>query len=463
MERKNAWLSYGESDEKEMEKLAKDYRAFLDAGKTERECVTELVREAEANGYVSLEAKQAAGEKIQPGDKVYAVGMKKIMALFHVGQEPLEKGMNILGAHIDSPRLDVKQNPLYEDTDLAYLDTHYYGGVKKYQWVALPLAIHGVIAKKDGSVVNVTIGEDENDPVVYITDLLIHLAGKQLQKKAAEVIEGENLDILIGSRPLSESTDEKKKEAVKSNVLRILKEKYDVEEEDFLSAELEIVPTGKARDCGLDRSMVAAYGQDDRVCAYTSFVAMMEMDAPKRTSCCLLTDKEEIGSVGATGMQSRFFENTVAELLDGMGCYSDLALRRTLRNSSMLSSDVSAGYDPAYGECFEKKNAAYLGRGIVLNKFTGARGKSGSNDANAEYVAEVRRIFDDHQVAFQTAELGKVDVGGGGTIAYIAALYGMNVIDSGVAVLSMHAPWEVTSKADIYEAKKAYKAFLLDA
>lgn len=463
MERKNAWLSYGESDEKEMEKLAKDYRAFLDAGKTERECVTELVREAEANGYVSLEAKQAAGEKIQPGDKVYAVGMKKIMALFHVGQEPLEKGMNILGAHIDSPRLDVKQNPLYEDTDLAYLDTHYYGGVKKYQWVALPLAIHGVIAKKDGSVVNVTIGEDENDPIVYITDLLIHLAGKQLQKKAAEVIEGENLDILIGSRPLSESTDEKKKEAVKSNVLRILKEKYDVEEEDFLSAELEIVPAGKARDCGLDRSMVAAYGQDDRVCAYTSFVAMMEMDAPKRTSCCLLTDKEEIGSVGATGMQSRFFENTVAELLDGMGCYSDLALRRTLRNSSMLSSDVSAGYDPAYAECFEKKNAAYLGRGIVLNKFTGARGKSGSNDANAEYVAEVRRIFDDHQVAFQTAELGKVDVGGGGTIAYIAALYGMNVIDSGVAVLSMHAPWEVTSKADIYEAKKAYKAFLLDA
>ena len=463
MERKNAWLSYGESDEKEMEKLAKDYRAFLDAGKTERECVTELVREAEANGYVSLEAKQAAGEKIQPGDKVYAVGMKKIMALFHVGQEPLEKGMNILGAHIDSPRLDVKQNPLYEDNGFTYLDTHYYGGVKKYQWVALPLAIHGVIAKKDGSVVNVTIGEDENDPVVYITDLLIHLAGKQLQKKAAEVIEGENLDILIGSRPLSESTDEKKKEAVKSNVLRILKEKYDVEEEDFLSAELEIVPAGKARDCGLDRSMVAAYGQDDRVCAYTSFVAMMEMDAPKRTSCCLLTDKEEIGSVGATGMQSRFFENTVAELLDGMGCYSDLALRRTLRNSSMLSSDVSAGYDPAYAECFEKKNAAYLGRGIVLNKFTGARGKSGSNDANAEYVAEVRRIFDDHQVAFQTAELGKVDVGGGGTIAYIAALYEMNVIDSGVAVLSMHAPWEVTSKADIYEAKKAYKAFLLDA
>ena len=463
MERKNAWLSYGEADETAMEKLAKDYRAFLDAGKTERECVTELVREAEANGYVNLETKLAAGEKIQPGDKVYAVGMKKIMALFHVGQEPLEKGMNILGAHIDSPRLDVKQNPLYEDTDLAYLDTHYYGGVKKYQWVAIPLAIHGVIVKKDGSVVDVVIGEDENDPIVYITDLLIHLAGKQLQKTAAEVIEGENLDILIGSRPLNESTDEKQKEAVKSNVLRILKEKYDVEEEDFLSAELEIVPAGKARDCGLDRSMVAAYGQDDRVCAYTSFVAMMEMEAPKRTSCCLLTDKDEIGSVGATGMQSRFFENTVAELLEGMGVYSDLTFRRTLSNSFMLSSDVSAGFDPAFGECFEKKNTAFLGRGIVLNKFTGARGKSGSNDANAEYVAKVRKIFDDNQVAFQTAELGKVDVGGGGTIAYIAALYGMNVIDSGVSVLSMHAPWEVTSKADIYEAKKAYKAFLLDA
>ena len=463
MERRNAWLSYEEADEKELEKLAKNYRTFLDAGKTERECVLELTREAEAAGYVSLENKLASGEQIKAGDKIYAVGMKKIMAMFHIGQEPIEKGMNILGAHIDSPRLDVKQNPLYEDRDLVYLDTHYYGGVKKYQWVALPLAIHGVIVKKDGTVVNVNVGEDEDDPVVYITDLLIHLAGKQLQKKAAEVIEGENLDILIGSRPLKEEKDEKKKEAVKNNVLRILGEKYGVEEEDFLSAELEIVPAGKARDCGLDRSMVAAYGQDDRVCAYTSFVAMLEMEAPKRTSCCLLTDKEEIGSVGATGMQSNFFENTVAELLEAMGCYSGLALRRTLKNSFMLSSDVSAGYDPAYGECFEKKNAAYLGRGIVLNKFTGARGKSGSNDANAEYVAKVRGIFDDSNVAFQTAELGKVDVGGGGTIAYIAALYGMNVIDSGVAVLSMHAPWEVTSKADIYEAKKAYKAFLENA
>ena len=462
MERKNAWLSYGESDEKEMEKLTKDYRAFLDAGKTERECVTELVREAEANGYVSLEAKQAAGEKIQPGDKVYAVGMKKIMALFHVGQEPLEKGMNILGAHIDSPRLDVKQNPLYEDTDLAYLDTHYYGGVKKYQWVALPLAIHGVIAKKDGSVVNVTIGEDENDPVVYITDLLIHLAGKQLQKKAAEVIEGENLDILIGSRPLSESTDEKKKEAVKSNVLRILKEKYDVEEEDFLSAELEIVPAGKARDCGLDRSMVAAYGQDDRVCAYTSFVAMMEMDAPKRTSCCLLTDKEEIGSVGATGMHSRFFENTVAELVALTEGESELKVRRALANSRMLSSDVSAAYDPMFAEAFEKRSAAFFTKGLAFNKFTGSRGKSGSNDANAEYLARLRKVMDDAGVTYQFAELGKVDVGGGGTIAYIMANYGMEVIDSGVAVLSMHAPYEVSSKADVYEAVKGYRAFLLN-
>ena len=403
-------------------------------------------------------------EQLKAGDKVYAVCMEKMLAMFRMGEEPLSNGMNILGAHIDSPRIDVKQNPLYESEGMAYLDTHYYGGIKKYQWVTLPLAMHGVVVKKDGSVVDISIGEDEDDPVLYITDLLIHLAGKQLQKKAAEVIEGESLDILIGSRPLADLPDDKKKEAVKQNVLKILNEKYGIEEEDFLSAELEIVPAGKARECGLDRSMIAAYGQDDRVCAYTSLAAMLEMnETPKRTGCCLLVDKEEIGSVGATGMQSRFFENSVAELLDGMGCYSELAVRRALRNSSMLSSDVSAGYDPAYSEAFEKKNAAYLGRGIVLNKFTGARGKSGSNDANAEYVARVRKIFDDHDVAFQTAELGKVDFGGGGTIAYIAALYGMEVIDSGVAVLSMHAPWEVTSKADIYEAKKAYKAFLLEA
>lgn len=463
MERRNAWLSYTEAQEQEMEIVAYKYREFLDAGKTERECVTRIVEEAEAAGYQSLEAKLAAGETLKAGDKVYTVGMKKIIALFHIGEEDIETGMNILGAHLDSPRLDIKQNPLYEDTDLAYLDTHYYGGVKKYQWVALPLAMHGVVVKKDGSVVEINIGEAQDDPVLYITDLLIHLAGKQMQKKAAEVVEGENLDILIGSRPLKDVEDEKKKEAVKQNILRILKEKYDMEEEDFLSAELEIVPAGNARDCGLDRSMIAAYGQDDRVCAYTSLLAMLEMEQVKRTSCCLLVDKEEIGSVGATGMQSRFFENAVAELLEGMGVYSEMKLRRTLRNSSMLSSDVSAGYDPAFGEVFEKKNTAYLGRGMVLNKFTGARGKSGSNDANAEYVAKIRAIFDRHEVAFQTAELGKVDIGGGGTIAYIAALYGMNVIDSGVAVLSMHAPWEVTSKADVYEAMRGYRAFLLEA
>ena len=463
MERRNAWLSYNEEQERELEDVASRYRHFLDAGKTERECVTEIVREAEAAGYEALETKLSRGETLKVGDKVYTVGMKKIVSLFHIGEDSLEEGMNILCAHIDSPRLDIKQNPLYEDTDLAYLDTHYYGGVKKYQWVALPLAMHGVLVKKDGSVVEVNIGEAEDDPVVYITDLLIHLSGRQMEKKASEVIEGENLDILIGSRPLKDVPDEKKKEAVKENVLKILKDKYGVEEEDFLSAELEIVPAGKARECGLDCSMIAAYGQDDRVCAYTSLLAMLEMEAPKRTSCCLLVDKEEIGSVGATGMQSRFFENSVAEVMEAMGSYSELSLRRALRNSRMLSSDVSAGYDPAFAEAFEKKNTAYLGRGIVLNKFTGARGKSGSNDANAEYVAKVRRIFDDHEVAFQTAELGKVDFGGGGTIAYIAALYGMEVIDSGVAVLSMHAPWEVTSKADVYEAKKAYKAFLLDA
>ena len=463
MERPNAWLTYSDADMQDLETVAKKYRHFLNVGKTERECITQIVKEAEEAGYVSLEEKVKNGEDLKAGDKVYQVVMQKIIDLYNIGEDDLAQGMNILCAHIDSPRLDIKQNPLYEDTDLAYLDTHYYGGVKKYQWVALPMAMHGVIVKKDGTVVNVTVGEDEDDPVLYITDLLIHLAGQQMAKKASEAVEGEKLDILIGSQPLKDLPDDKKKEAVKENVLRILNEKYGVEEEDFLSAELEIVPAGKARDCGLDRSMIAGYGQDDRVCAYTSLLALLEMEAPKRTSCCLLVDKEEIGSVGATGMQSHFFENSVAEVLDAMGQYSDLRLRKALKNSSMLSSDVSAGYDPAFAEAFEKKNSAYLGRGIVLNKFTGARGKSGSNDANAEYVARVRRIFDDHKVCFQTAELGKVDVGGGGTIAFIAALYGMEVIDSGVSVLSMHAPWEVTSKADVYEAKKAYKAFLLDA
>ena len=462
MDRKNAWLTYTEAEEKELEKVAKLYRDFLDAGKTERECIDETIRQAEAAGYVSLEEKVAKGEKVQVGDKVYVACMKKTIALFHIGEEGPEKGMNILCAHVDSPRIDIKQNPLYEDSDMAFLDTHYYGGIKKFHWVAMPLALHGVIVKKDGTVVNVNIGESEEDPVLYITDLLIHLSAKQLQKTAAEVISGEQLDILIGSKPLKELPEDKK-EAVKENVLSILNEKYGVEEEDFLSAELEIVPAGKARECGLDRSMIMAYGQDDRVCAYTSLLAQLEMTDLKRTACCLLVDKEEIGSVGATGMQSRFFENSVVELMDAMGCYSELALRRAMTKSRMLSSDVSAAYDPAFGDVFDKKNSAFMGKGVVFNKFTGARGKSGSNDANAEYVAKLRNIMDKHNVAFQTAELGRVDVGGGGTIAYIAGNYGMEVIDSGVAVLSMHAPWEVTSKADVYEAYKAYKAFLVEA
>ena len=456
MERKNAWLSYGESDEKEMEKLAKDYRAFLDAGKTERECVTELVREAEANGYVSLEAKQAAGEKIQPGDKVYANNMGKCLAMYIIGEEPMEKGMRILGAHIDSPRLDLKQNPLYEDQEQALLDTHYYGGVKKYQWVTLPMALHGAVAKKNGEVVNVVIGEDGDDPVVGISDLLIHLSAKQLQKTAAEVIEGENLNVLVGSMPL----DGKEEEPVRAQILSILKEKYDMEEEDFLSAEFEVVPAGPARDYGLDRSMIMAYGHDDRVCSYPSFMATLAQDKVKYTSVCLLVDKEEIGSVGATGMQSRFFENTTAEVMYAAGQYSELLLRRALKNSMMLSSDVSAAFDPNYPEVMEKKNSAYLGHGITFNKYTGSRGKGGSNDANPEYIAKLRKIMDDNQVSFQTAELGKVDQGGGGTIAYILANYNMEVIDCGVAVLNMHAPWEIASKVDIYEAYRGYCAFL---
>ena len=462
MVRKNAWLSYGPEEEASVFRLAEGYKEFLNKAKTERECVEQLVSMARAAGYVELGERSRQGT-LHTGDKVYVVGMKKTIALFQIGSRPIEDGLNILCAHIDCPRLDVKQNPLYEEASLAYLDTHYYGGVKKYQWVTLPLAIHGVVAKKDGSVVRICIGEEDSDPVVYITDLLIHLSARQMQKKASEVIEGEALDILIGSRPLAEEEDEKKKKAVVGNILRILEEKYGIEEEDFLSAELEIVPAGKARDCGLDRSMVIGYGQDDRVCAYPSALALLESGDLEKTGCALLVDKEEIGSVGATGMRSKFFENAVAELLSAAGCYTDLALRHTMVNSSMLSSDVSAGFDPMYSEAFEKKNSAFLGKGIVLNKFTGARGKSGSNDANAEYIGRIRQIFDAGSVAFQTAEIGKVDLGGGGTIAYIAALHGMNVIDSGVPVLSMHAPWEVTSKADLYEAFKAYKAFLKDA
>ena len=463
MERKNAWKNYDEQQLAGLEALAREYRKFLDNGKTERECVSESVKLAKAAGYRDLDEVIAAGEGLKAGDKVYAVNMKKNIALFHIGTGSMEQGLRILGAHIDSPRLDLKQNPLYEDTEMALLDTHYYGGIKKYQWVTIPLALHGVVAKKDGSVIELSIGEKEEDPVLCISDLLIHLAGKQMDKKATEVIEGENLDVLVGSRPLTGKDGEEIKDAVSAYVLDLLKKEYDIEEEDFLSAEIEIVPADKARDCGLDRSMILAYGHDDRICAYTSLVAMLEAETQEKTLCCLLVDKEEIGSVGATGMQSAFFENTVAEVMNCMGVYSELMVRRCLRNSVMLSSDVSAAYDPGYAAFFEKKNAAYFGRGLVLNKYTGARGKSGSNDANAEYVAKIRRIFDDNGVAFQTAELGKVDIGGGGTIAYISALYGMDVIDSGVALLNMHAPQEIASKADIYEAKKGYAAFLKEA
>ena len=454
--RKNAWKSYDEAKLAQVNALAKDYMEFLDNGKTERECVDTIVNMIEKAGYVELPALINSGRKLSAGDKVYAVLMNKTVVMFQMGTKPMTEGMNILGAHIDSPRLDVKQNPLYEDSDFALLDTHYYGGVKKYQWVTIPLAIHGVVAKKDGSIVEINIGENEDDPVFFISDLLIHLSAEQLKKPAATVIEGEALDIMVGSQPLAGE----EKDAVKAGVLKILKDTYDIEEEDFLSAELEVVPAGKAREAGFDRSMVLAYGQDDRVCAYTSLKAMLEIGQTERTACCILVDKEEIGSVGATGMQSRFFENTVAEVMNLAGEYSELNVRRCLAACDMLSSDVSAAFDPSYPAAFEKKNAAFFGKGMVFNKFTGSRGKGGSNDANPEYIAHIRAIMDESEVAYQTAELGKVDVGGGGTIAYILALYGMNVIDCGVAVLSMHAPWEATSKADIYETKCGYVAFL---
>lgn len=459
MERKNAWKTYDEAQLTALNTLCADYKAFLDKGKTERECVVEAVKQARAHGYFDLEDAMKQGRTLKAGDKVYHVCMDKTIALYHIGKAPIENGMNILGAHIDSPRIDIKQNPLYEDNDFAMLDTHYYGGIKKYQWVTLPLAMHGVIVRKDGTIVNVVIGEDDNDPVLGISDLLVHLSQEQMQKTAAKVIDGEDLNIIIGSMPLKDE----EKEAVKANAMKLIADRYGIDEEDFLSAELEIVPAGKARDFGLDRSMIIAYGQDDRVCAYTSLAAMLELDGEiEKTCCCLLVDKEEIGSVGATGMSSMFFENSVAELMNLMGDYSELKLRRALRNCKMLSSDVSAAFDPTYASAFEKKNSAFFGRGVVFNKFTGSRGKSGSNDANAEFVAEVRRVMDDSGVMFQTAELGRVDLGGGGTIAYISAKYGMQVIDSGVAVLSMHAPWEITSKADVYEAKKCYTAFLMN-
>ncbi len=463
MERKLAWEKYDEAERKKVFEFAEGYRRFLSAAKTERACVAALKEEAYANGFVDLE--EAAGTPLAPGARVLVDNKGKNLALFVIGSEPLESGMNILGAHIDSPRLDLKQNPLYEDTGLALLDTHYYGGVKKYQWVTLPLALHGVVAKKDGTLVQVHVGDNPGDPVFGVSDLLPHLAREQMTKSATKVVEGEDLNILIGSMPLFAEEDDKeeehrKKRQVAGNVLRILKEQYDIEEEDFLSAEIEVVPAGEARDYGFDRSMLMGYGHDDRVCAYPSFAAMLTMDTPRRTSVCLLVDKEEIGSVGATGMHSRFFENAVAEVMRSCGGYEELSLRRALENSMALSSDVSAAFDPNYPSVMEKKNAAYFGKGLVFNKFTGSGGKSGSNDASAEYVAHVRKVMDDAGVCFQTAELGRVDAGGGGTIAYILGNYNMQVIDSGVAVLNMHAPWEIISKADLYEAYSGYVAFL---
>lgn len=461
MERKNAWNAYEEAELRKLKEVTEKYKQFLSEAKTERECAALAVKLAEESGYSSLEEAVRAGGPLKAGDKVYAVHKKKLVILYHIGRKSMEEGMNILGAHMDSPRLDLKQNPLYEEGEMALLDTHYYGGIKKYQWAAIPLALHGVIVKKDGSIVTLSIGEQAGDPVVGISDLLIHLSAEQMQKKAAVVVEGENLNIIVGSRPLAETEENKEnKEKIRSAVLELFKEKYGIEEEDFLSAELEAVPAGPARDFGLDRSMVIGYGQDDRICAFTSLLAQLESEDPLYTSVCLLTDKEEIGSMGATGMQSRYFENMTAEVMRLTGTYSELALRRCLQHSHMLSSDVSAAFDPNYASAFEKKNAAYLGKGMVFNKYTGSRGKSGSNDACAEYIGELRRIMDGADVCWQTAELGKVDQGGGGTIAYITANYGMDVIDSGVALLNMHSPWEVSSKADIYEAYKGYGAFL---
>lgn len=476
MEHKNTWETYNAKQLKEVDAFAREYMDFLDNGKTERECIDQIVNTIEEAGYQELETLVKSGVKLKTGDKVYSVWMNKSVAMFRIGKEKMTDGINILGAHIDSPRLDIKQNPLYEDGGFAYLDTHYYGGVKKYQWVTLPLAIHGVVVKKDGTTVEINVGENEDDPVFFVSDLLIHLAQEQMEKKANKVIEGEALDIIIGNKPLviekkeknTKSKDEEEeksadKEAVKKGILEILQKSYDIEEEDFISAELEVVPAGKAREAGFDRSMILAYGQDDRVCAFSSLKAMLEVTSSDRTACCILVDKEEIGSVGATGMQSKFFENAVAEVMNLTGEYSELNVRRCLAHSCMLSSDVSSAFDPTYAASFDKKNVAYLGCGMVFNKFTGARGKSGSNDANAEYLGHIRAIFEKEKVNFQTAELGKVDLGGGGTIAYILALYGMNVIDSGVAVLNMHAPWEATSKADVYETKRGYVAFLKHA
>lgn len=450
---KNIWKDASQEKVNAIMNFCEDYKHFISVGKTERICVKEALKIAESKGFKNLHDVKTANV----GDKLYLINKNKNIVLFTVGQKPVKEGLRVLGAHIDSPRLDIKQNPLYEKDGFALLDTHYYGGVKKYQWVTIPLAIHGVIIKKDGTTVNVAIGDDENDPVLGISDLLIHLAGDQMQKTASKVIEGEDLDVTFGSIPLKDE----EKNAVKANILKMLNEKYQIEGEDLLSAELEVVPAGKARDYGFDRSMVAGYGHDDRVCAYTSLRAVVDMEeAPEYTSCCILVDKEEIGSVGATGAHSLFFENAILELLNLQNTADLLTLRKTLENTKMLSSDVSAGFDPLFAGVNDPKNSAYLGNGIVFNKYTGSRGKSGSNDANPEYVAWVRDAMDSNEVHYQTAELGKVDQGGGGTIAYILGNYNMNVLDAGIAVLNMHAPMEIVSKADVYEAYLAYIAFL---
>ena len=455
--KKNAWLKFDDAKKQEIFHFCEGYKKYISDCKTERESIKGAISLAEAKGYRDLKNVISTGESLKAGDKVYYNNMDKSLALFLIGSESIESGMRIIGSHVDSPRLDLKTNPLYEDSELSLMETHYYGGVKKYQWVTIPLALHGVVVKKDGTKIDVVVGEEETDPVVMVSDLLIHLAAEQQQKKAAEVIAGEDLNILVGSMPL----EGEEKEAVKANILKLLKEKYDFEEEDFMSAEIEIVPAGKARDLGLDRSMVAGYGHDDRICAYTSLLALLETESVKKTSVVLLVDKEEVGSIGATGMQSRFFENAVAELMDRVGEYSELKLRRALANSKMLSSDVTAAFDPNYAGAYEKKNSAFFGKGLAFAKYTGARGNSGCNDANAEFVAWLRNVMDESDVSYQMAELGKVDQGGGGTIAYILAEYGMEVIDCGVALQNMHAPWEVASKVDIYETMRGYKAFLI--
>lgn len=460
MERPNAWKSYDAAELDKLEQLCANYRAFISKNKTERECARATVELAEAAGYVNLETVIAQGRKLSAGDKIYAVNHNKTVMLVNLGTKPLEEGMNILGAHIDSPRLDIKQNPLYEAGDMAYLDTHYYGGVKAYHWVATPLALHGVVCKKDGTTVEVCVGEDASDPVFCVSDLLIHLAGDQLKKPAREAVDHENLDIIVGGRPVCIEEGDEEKEPVKKLFMDLLGEKYGIDEEDFLSAELEVVPAGAAREMGLDRSMILGYGQDDRVCAYTSLTAQLAVPDVERTAVTLLVDKEEIGSVGATGMTSRFFENAIAEIMELAGEGGILKLRRALARSRMLSSDVSAGFDTLYADRFEKKNSAIMGHGLCFNKFTGSGGKSGSNDADAEYIALVRDIMDEAGVAFQTCELGRIGAGGGGTIAYILAEYDMSVIDAGIAVLSMHSLWEVTNKADVYEAYKGYCAFI---